>query len=146
MKIWVFLMMFLLVIPAHATQNDRFVSKIKHPTGKTIVVAEGEFEARSIGSFSVRLYDAAESMDETTFFSSGFIRARDGAIEKLILADVDEDEKQELIVVVRSVGTGNYLSAHTFSVSENKLAFRSVVEGLAADDDPVTAVKLNIKR
>ncbi|MBE0673506.1 MAG: hypothetical protein IH591_02495, partial [Bacteroidales bacterium] len=71
--------------------SDRFIKKIKLPTGQMIVVAEGEFEARSIGSFSVRLYDAAPAQDETTFFLSGLIHLRNGTIEKVVLEDVDND-------------------------------------------------------
>lgn len=131
---------------SQAAAQDRFVSELKHPTGKTIVVAEGDFEARSVGSFSVRLYDTATPSDETTFFTSGLVRTRDGVIEKVSLADVDGDQQQEIIVVVRSVGTGSYLSAHAFSVAKDELVFRAVVEGLAADADPVSALRKYVKR
>jgi hypothetical protein len=139
-------MVLLLATPVHAAEQDRFVSKLTHPTGKTVVVAEGDFEARSIGSFSVRLYEAAAAPDETTFFTSGLVRARDGVIEKVILADVDGDQQQEIVVVVRSVGTGNYLSAQAFAVAKDRLVFRAVVEGLAADADPVAALRKSRKR
>jgi hypothetical protein len=102
-------MVFLLATSAHAAAQDRFVAKLTHPTGKTVVVAEGDFEARSIGSFSVRLYDATAAPDQTTFFTSGLVHARDGAIENVILANVDGDQQPEIVVIVRSVGTGNYL-------------------------------------
>ena len=48
------------------------------------MVAEGDFEARSIGSYSVRIYSrqSAQPDVDTTFFSSGVIRARDGTVEK----------------------------------------------------------------
>lgn len=131
---------------SQAAAQDRFVSRLKHPTGKTVVVAEGDFEARSVGSFSVRLYDAAAASDETTFFTSGLVRARDGVIEKAILADVDGDQQQEIIVVVRSAGTGSYLSAHAFAVAKDELVFRAVVEGLAADADPVSALRKYVKQ
>ena len=66
----------------HAAGTERFITKVKLPSGQTAVVAEGDFEARSIGSFSIRLYDASAEGDETTFFRSGLIRPRDGVIEK----------------------------------------------------------------
>jgi hypothetical protein len=134
-------MVLFLAASAQAAAQDRFVSKITHPTGQTLVVAEGEFEARSIGSFSVRLYEAAATPDETTFFTSGLVRARDGVIEKVVLADVDGDQKQEIVVIVRSVGTGSYLSAQAFAVAKDKLVVRAEVEGLAADADPVAALR-----
>jgi hypothetical protein len=146
MRVWVTAMVLLLAASVHASAQDRFVSKLTHPTGKTVVVAEGDFEARSIGSFSVRLYEAAAAPDETTFFTSGLVRARDGVIEKVVLADVDGDRQQEIVVIARSVGTGNYLSAQAFAVAKDKLIFRAVVEGLAADADPVAALRKSRKR
>lgn len=146
MRVWVTAMVLLCAASVHAAAQDRFVSKLKHPTGKTVVVAEGDFEARSIGSFSVRLYEAAAAPDETTFFTSGLVRARDGVIEKVVLADVDGDQQQEIVVIARSVGTGNYLSAQAFAVAKDKLIFRAVVEGLAADADPVAALRKSRKR
>lgn len=146
MRVWVTAMVLLCAASVHAAAQDRFVSKLKHPTGKTVVVAEGDFEARSIGSFSVRLYEAAAAPDETTFFTSGLVRARDGVIEKVVLADVDGDQQQEIVVIARSVGAGNYLSAQAFAVAKDKLIFRAVVEGLAADADPVAALRKSRKR
>ncbi|MCP4545264.1 MAG: hypothetical protein GY835_02220 [bacterium] len=131
----------ILMTTVHATAQNRFVSKHPLPTGQTVVVAEGDYEARSIGSFSVRLYEAAAIPNDTTFFTSGIIRPRDGVVEKVILADVDGDRQQEIIVIVRSAGTGSYLSAHAFAVAKSKLIFRVAVEDLAADADPVAALK-----
>jgi hypothetical protein len=139
-RIWTAAIVLLLSAPVHAAAN-RFVSKLNLPTGQTVVVAEGDFEARSIGSFSVRLYEAAAAPDETTFFVSGLIRPRDGVLEKAILADVDGDQQPEIIVIVRSVGTGDYLSAHAFEFAKNKLVFRAAVEELAPDEDPVNALR-----
>jgi hypothetical protein len=62
-------------------------------------VTEGDFEARSIGSFSVRLYEAVVAPDDTTFFISGLIHARDGVIEKVILADVDGTNGKKLFLL-----------------------------------------------
>ena len=145
LRIWLAVMV-ILITAAHAAAQDRFVSKLTLPTGETVVVAEGDFEARSIGSFSVRLYEAAAAPDETTFFISGLIRARDGVVEKVLLADIDEDQQQEIVVAVRSVGTGSYLSAHAFAVAKGKLVFRAAVEGLAANSDPVAALRKSGKK
>ncbi|WP_310600111.1 PliI family lysozyme inhibitor of I-type lysozyme [Desulfobulbus sp.] len=131
----------LLPAPLLAAAQDRFVAKVKLPTGQTAVVAEGDFEARSLGSFSVRLYEAAPAPDETTFFIAGLIRPRDGVIEKTLLADIDGDRQPELIVVVRSAGTGGYLSAHAFAFAKDHLLFRAQAEDLAADADPVPALR-----
>ena len=141
MRVWIATMVLLLAAPVDAAAQDRFVSKLALPSGKTVVVAEGDFEARSIGSFSVRLYEAAAAPDETTFFTSGLIRPRDGFVEKVILADTDGDRHQEIVIIVRSVGTGSYLSAHAVAVAGDKLIFRAAVEGLDAGADPIEALR-----
>lgn len=141
MRAWAATAVLLLAGSAHAAAQDRFVSKLTLPTGQTVVVAEGDFEPRSIGSFSVRLYEAAAAPDETTFFIDGLVRARDGVIDRVMLADVGGDPQPEIVVVVRSVGTGGYVSAQAFSVAADKLIFRAAVEGLSADADPVAALR-----
>jgi hypothetical protein len=130
----------------HAAESDRFITKVKLPSGQTAVVAEGDFEARSIGSFSVRLYDAAPTGDETTFFTAGLIRARDGSIATVLLADVDGNKRPEIIVNVRSVGTGSYLSAHAFAYDKQGLSFRAAVEGLPPQADPIAALRKSIRK
>ena len=133
------------ILPAIA--SGHFVTKIKLPSGQTVVVAEGELEARSIGSFSVRLYRAATGANETTFFTSGLVRSRDGVIEKVVLADINGDEQPEVVVIVRSVGTGGYLSAQVFTVDEDQqLIPGSMVEGLQAEADPVAALRKSESR
>jgi len=134
------LIMFLTGV-THAMASDRFIKILKLPSGQTSVISEGEFETRSIGSFSVRLYEAATTGDETTFFTSGLISARDGFIEKVVLSDINGDSQPEVIVVARSAGTGGYLSAHAFTISsDQKLILISIVEGLHPEADPVLAL------
>jgi hypothetical protein len=139
--LFAFLLALLSTVSLQAADLDRFITKLKLPSGQTAVVAEGDFEARSIGSFSVRLYDAAPPEDETTFFTSGLIRARDGTVEKVLLADVNGDRKPEIIVNVRSAGSGGYLSSHAFAFDKKRLIFCCTVEGLQPQDDPVAALK-----
>lgn len=129
----------------HAATSEQFVAKKKLPTGQTVVVAEGKFEARSLGSFSVRLYDAAPSEDATTFFSTGQIRARDGSIEKVVITDVSGDKQPEVVVIVRSAGSGGYLSAHAFSVDKQTLKFCTEVNNLEAKADPIAALRKHHK-
>jgi len=130
----------LLLITFYAVAQIPFVSKLKLPTGQTVVVAEGDYEARSIGSFSVRLYEAASAPDETTFFVSGLIHPRDGVLENVMLADIDGDQHPEILVMARSVGTGGYMSAYAFAILKDKLVFHAVVEELAPGVDPVAAL------
>jgi len=130
----------------HATDSERFIAKVKLPSGQTAVVAEGDYEARSIGSFSVRLYDTATPGDETTFFSAGQVRARDGTVEKVVLADVIGDQQPEIVVIVRSAGTGGFLSAHAFAFDKKRLIFRAAVKDLPPDADPIAALRKSVAR
>jgi hypothetical protein len=135
----------LLFAASSAAAAGRFVIKLRLPSGQTVVVSEGEFEARSIGSFSIRLYQSAAPENGTTFFISGLVSAREGVVEKVMLADINGDELAEIIVIVRSVGTGSYLSAHAFSVDmDQRLFLLASIEGLQSTADPVSALRETI--
>lgn len=127
-------------------QEARFLSKIKLPSGETVVVAEGDNEARSTGSFSVRLYDGAEPGDETTFFSSGLIEEREGTVETVTLADLDNDKKEEIVVQIRSAGTGGYLSAIAFEVKDKKLRTKGKIADLAPGADVIDALQKSLTK
>ncbi len=120
---------------------DRFVQKITLPSGQTAVVAEGEFEPRSTGSYSVRLYSGENPRFPTDNFLAGVVQERQGSIEHVVLADVDGDGRDELVVIIRSAGTGSYLSAHAFAIGKRSIVLRASVAGLAPDADPVSALK-----
>jgi hypothetical protein len=53
-----------------AASDARFVQKLALPGNQTVVIAEGDFESRSIGSYSIRLYSTRDALpgDDTTFF------------------------------------------------------------------------------
>lgn len=132
----------------HAEPIGYFVQKLALPSGQTAVVAEGDFEARSIGSYSVRIYSrqSGQPDDNTTFFSSGLIRARDGTVEKVFLAELGNDDPPSLVVAIRTAGSGGYLSADAFTVVKNTVVLRASVSGLAANADPVVALKSTLQR
>ncbi len=111
------------------------------PENQTAIVAEGDFEARSIGSYTVRLYAASAAQPgDTTIFESGVLLPRDGTIEDVRLADIDGDKRDEIIVIVRSAGTGGYLSAQALSFANDRIEARTKVTDLPPDADPVAAL------
>jgi hypothetical protein len=133
----------------YATEKDtRFVQKLKLSADQTAVVAEGDLEARSIGSYSVRLYSTenAQPDDDTTFFTAGVVHERDGFIEKIALADIDNNGRDELVVIIRSAGTGGYRSAHAFSFQKNKTVLVAAVADILPDRDPIAALKMVKKK
>ncbi|NWJ42019.1 MAG: hypothetical protein HXX12_13735 [Geothrix sp.] len=129
-----------------ASEPERFVTKVKLPSGQTAVVAEGDFEPRSTGSFSIRLYDAAPAGDETTFFRAGKVLDRDGAVEKVVLSKESSRHPAEIIVIVRSTGTGGYLSAHAFTFDKRRLTLRASMSGLPANADPLATLRRSKRR
>lgn len=126
-----------------AEPSLRFVRKLILPGGQTAVVSEGEFEARSIGSYGVRIYAAQDGAphDDTTFFSSGVIRKRNGTIENVFLTNLGIDDQHSLVVAIRSAGSGSYLSADAFTVTKDSVTLRGSVSQLPADADLVLALK-----
>ena len=131
-----------------AASEPRFLKKVVVKPGLVAVVAEGDFEARSIGSYSVRAYwnQEAKVGDDTTFFTAGVLRPRDGTIESASMIPTDAGNESWLVIVVRSSGSGGYLSADAFSISEHSVALRASVSGLRADADPVAALERTARR
>jgi len=124
-----------------AAESGRFIKILTLPSEQTVAIAEGESEARSLGSYSIRLYQPAGAGDQTTFFTHGLIRSRDGFIENVVLEDIDLDAKPEVIVLIRSVGTGGYQSGHAFSFDEHHLVEIMLVNGLPADADVLQVLR-----
>jgi hypothetical protein len=120
-------------------QAGRYLKQFKMSSGLTVVVAEGELEPRSIGSYSIRIYGVNLEFP-TDDFLCGLIRPRDGSVERVIIQDINGDQKEEIVVVVRSAGTGGYLSAEAFDFRENQLKRVAGVEGLEKNEDPVAAL------
>jgi len=132
---------------SQATGAARFVQKLPLPNQLVAVIAEGDWEARSIGSYSIRLYTtrSAAAPDDTTFYTAAITRPRDGTVEQVLLAPLVQHEPPNLIVVIRSAGSGGYLSADAFDFTENAIVLRSSVTGLAARADPLLALQTALK-
>ena len=125
-----------LLLPGLLFAQDSSTLSLSLDNGQTVTISEGPGEARSLGSFAIRRYAAAEPGEETTFFLDGQVQSRDGFVERAEIADLNGDGRAEVVVIVRSAGSGGYLSAHAFSV-EPRLAEAGSLEGLPADADPV---------
>ncbi|WP_076591844.1 PliI family lysozyme inhibitor of I-type lysozyme [Herminiimonas arsenitoxidans] len=127
---------------AIGADNNRIVKTGIFPQTKgMVVVAEGDFEPRGIGSYSLRVYaknDPAYPYDE---FITGTIRPRNGTIESLTFADLDHDGTQEIIVTTRYIGSGNYVTVDAFRLRKKNLQFITSIAGMDAKLDAVQALK-----
>ena len=123
-----------------AADADRYVKLHPLPTGQVAVVAEGDLEARSIGSYTVRVYSNADPEFPTDDFICGLLQPRDGSIEDVKFADVNQDGSKEMIVIIRCVGTGSYLSADAFSFKDKHLTRAGSVSNLPKDADCIAAL------
>jgi len=128
-------------------QGPRYVEKMTIPGAhEVVVVAEGEFEPRSVGSYSLRLYSGVPAEFPTDRFLAGIIRPRNGTLESVKFADLDGDGRAEIIVAVRSAGSGGYLSADAFRFEGASLQLLATVSGLGQRADPVDALRKNVER
>ena len=128
-----------------ADRGARVVKQAVIPGGSTIVVvAEGDFEPRSVGSYSVRAYAAANPRFPFDAFIAGAVRPRDGTVELVGFSDLDRDGSPEIIVIIRSAGTGAYLSADALQLRGTALMLLEAVSNLPKDADPIRALEAKL--
>jgi len=120
----------------------RFIKQVQLPDNRSIIqVAEGENEPRSIGSYAIRLYGGANPDFPLDDFITGQIYPRDGTIERVINTDLNGDGTGEVVVIMRSAGSGGYLSADVFSWQNKTLKRIQSISDLGPKDDPVAELK-----
>jgi hypothetical protein len=125
-----------------ASREPRFVEKFELPvSAETVVVDEGDFEPRSVGSYAVRVYEGASKKFPTDHFVTGLIRRRNGMVEAVRFADIDGDQNPEIVVVIRSAGSGGYVSADAFRYRLRSLQFVASIADLEPEVDPVTELR-----
>ncbi len=129
-----------------ADETTRRIRKAVGPEASTIaVVAEGDFEPRSIGSYSLRTYAGIDPRFPYDRFIAGIVRPRDGVVESVKFADLDSDGSSEIVVIIRSVGSGGYLSADAFELRNKAPTLLGTVAGLAHDADLIRALEVELK-
>ena len=140
-------LVFLFIGLAHASEgNPRFVEKFQLPDSPEVfVVAEGDFEPRGTGSYALRVYGGRSKKFPTDDFVVGLIRPRNGTIEALQFDDIDGDDRPEIVVIIRSVGSGGYISADAFRYRTKSLEFIGSVSNLDKGADPIQALRDKIK-
>ena len=141
----VFVAVLLAVVGSEQVGAERYVKQHQLDDRHVSMVAEGESEPRSIGSYTVRIYEVLNPASPTDFFVCGVVRPRDGVLEDVLVEDLDGDGDEDLIVSIRNVGTGSFLSADAFGYSDRSLFLLASVAGLTRDADPVAALRSRLK-
>lgn len=125
-----------------AEANLRFAKSFQIPgSPEVIVVAEGDFEPRSVGSYALRVYGGASTKSPTDDFVVGVIRPRNGTIEAVKFETVDGDDRPEIVVITRSVGSGGYLSADAWRYVDGSLEWILSVSDLDKGADAIQALR-----
>ena len=140
------LMMALATLAQGAESSSRFARMLQVPNSpEVVVITEGDFEGRSAGSYAVRIYGGVSRHYPLDDFVTGTIRPRQGMIERVSVERV-HGNAIEIIVVIRSVGTGGYLSADAFRYRVKSLVLVASVAGLDKGADATAALREKEKR
>jgi hypothetical protein len=110
-------------------------------SGEYVVVSEGFGEPRSIGSYSLRIYSVLNPKYPYDNFVAGVILAREGVIEKVMAYDLDKDGSDEIVVIVRNVGTGSYLSVKAIKYDGKSISVLLALDGLNKDANPIQSLQ-----
>ena len=131
------------MVAVGAATADRFTQTVPLAKGLVAVVAEGDLEARSMGSYTVRAYFDAEasSGNETTFYAAGLVRPRDGTVRSASALALPGRPRPLLMVVMQSAGSGEYLSAEAFAVEPRAVRLLARVSDLGPAEDPATHLR-----
>src|SRR5262245_13766796 len=125
-----------------AEANHRFVHLFHFPSSSEVmVVAEGDLEPRGTGSYTLRVYAGHSDQFPTDEFITGIVRSRNGTIEAMQFADVDGDGRADVVVLIRSAGSGGYLDADAFRYSNRSLELIGSVAGLVKSADVIEALR-----
>ena len=137
---------FLAALACGAELDLRFAEKFQMPSSpEVVVVAEGDFEPRSIGSYALRVYGGASKNSPTDDFVAGVIWSRKGIIEAVRFDDIDGDDKPEIVVITRSVGSGRYLSADAFRYRAKSLEWVVSASDLDKRANPIRALRDKVR-
>lgn len=129
-----------LIIPICLHAQTAFQKSLPLNSEILVLVSENTLEPRSVGSYTVNTYLVVNPEQRYDRFISGLVMSRNGFVEAIKMVDLNSDGDKELVVIIRSVGTGNYLSADAFDINRDSLTFLKTVTGLAADANPVSAL------
>jgi hypothetical protein len=110
-------LLLLVLVSLARSEEGRFVKEFKVRDNITVVVAEGDKEPRSIGSYSVRVYSDLN----TGSFVDGMIKSRDGYIREVEIKERDRTGSDEIRVTIATAGSGSYFAVDVFTFDGKNL-------------------------
>ena len=105
---------------APSTAGDRFVGRVALRDGFVCVVAEGDLEPRSIGTFAVRAYRDLDVGD----YVAGVITPRNGFVKAAYRPSRDPAGSDEIVVEVETAGSGRYVETLIFDFDARARSLR----------------------
>ena len=131
-----------IVQPVQADDGRRVIKTGFMPDSRqAVIVAEGDKEPRSIGSYSVRLYAKNDPAYPYDRFLAGMVRPRNGMLQDLLFADIDKNGQADIVVITRYAGSGNFVTAEAFHLQGNNLRLLASVAGLDAKRDAIQVLQ-----
>ena len=133
------------LMAASPSGENRWVSKLRLNPEVVVVVAEGDLEPRSTGSFTVRAYRADAEATRKGFdvdaYLGGALCRREGSVESVSAVDVNGDGRPEVVVAIRSAGSGGWLSGVALEVRETRVEIVAQADDLPAGADLLKALR-----
>lgn len=126
--------------PARPDDGARYLESVPLGDGRVVVVAEGDLEPRSVGSYSIRVYGGANADHPYDDFIAGRVLPRNGTLAEVAVADIDAAPPAEVVIVSRSAGSGGYLTVHALDASGTSIRLVAECEGLPPDADVLAAL------
>jgi hypothetical protein len=109
-----------------------------------VVIAEGDLEPRSIGSYALRVYSGRSNEFPIDEFILGVVRPRNGIVECVRFEDVDGDDRSEILVIICSVGSG-YFPSDAFRYGARSLELIASVADRDKVAEPIRALRDKFK-
>ena len=129
-----------------SAQSPRHLERRLPGTTLLVAATEGSREPRSIGSYALRLYAPLDPAWPYDNYVHGTVRPRDGGLVELRFGDLDGDAAPDIVVVIRSAGSGGYISADGFLVRGKRLTFAGHVAGVRHPADPLIQLRSLVRR
>ena len=125
---------------------NHYVQAVVLPKDGTVVVATGEFETESQGSYSVRLYAPETGKNRFAKLVDGIICKREnGFVDDVLVETLAGDKQDEIVVVIRNPEKNDALSADAFRIVDGKIQRRVSVANQDANADIVKLLAFKLK-